>query len=564
MGCVIEPKAFWAKDQIFQFYENKKLSGNDLNKSFHKSWQKIISSTREELLFEQISHYISTYGSGFKDEIYIPNEVLNLPETIELRFKVIKSYSRQQLIDKCFDLLKSGIALNESTINEILSLLVDKLNYQFTGSENVKNKEAIIKIADIYGVTPQNTIEFFRYIIYRTTGQSLLIKNNAIINEIRDSNYNPAPAFNQFGLEKLSTIFNRFKPLFLAFKGKCPKTINKIAKLSKKHHLPLISNPLNDVTHRKLISSDIHWLDNATTYALFKAISLLWSRLNGHDSFVYRIRNGKSWTKLSTVVDSDQKIIGYNLNLILSYLKKRIKLSNKSIFLPKDIEFSLPTSEKMFVGNIPTGTKFYASQMAVGVYWMNGWGAHDLDLSGLNIGGKIGWNTQYNQNDQLLYSGDMTIAPNGAVEYLHALHGLNSPTLILNNVYSGNYDCGYKIVIGEGHDLSRNFMMNPENIKFEQRCKSVQKQTILGIMIPEKTRQSFVVLNFGSSNARVSGNSKLTDVATKALYQQWANPYKLRDMLVHLNANIVDNPKDADFDLSIDGLQKNTFVDLFK
>ena len=28
---------------------------------------------------EQISHYISTYGSGFEDEIYIPNEVLEVP-----------------------------------------------------------------------------------------------------------------------------------------------------------------------------------------------------------------------------------------------------------------------------------------------------------------------------------------------------------------------------------------------------------------------------------------------------------------------------------------------------
>jgi hypothetical protein len=48
-------------------------------------------------------------------------------------------------------------------------------------------------------------------------------------------------------------------------------------------------------------------------------------------------------------------------------------------------------------------------------------GEVDLDLSGLNIAGKIGWNSAYNQdNGQLMYSGDMTSAPQGAVEYLYA------------------------------------------------------------------------------------------------------------------------------------------------
>ncbi|MEL6657337.1 MAG: hypothetical protein AAFP77_00090 [Bacteroidota bacterium] len=46
----------------------------------------------------------------------------------------------------------------------------------------------------------------------------------------------------------------------------------------------------------------------------------------------------------------------------------------------------------MFVGNIPTGSKFYGKAMAVGVYWENAWGARDLDLSGLNIAFEQGGN----------------------------------------------------------------------------------------------------------------------------------------------------------------------------
>ena len=40
-GFIIEQSALWAKDRIIEFYKKEKLSGNDLNKTFHKSWQKI-------------------------------------------------------------------------------------------------------------------------------------------------------------------------------------------------------------------------------------------------------------------------------------------------------------------------------------------------------------------------------------------------------------------------------------------------------------------------------------------------------------------------------------------
>ena len=59
-------------------------------------------------------------------------------------------------------------------------------------------------------------------------------------------------------------------------------------------------------------------------------------------------------------------------------------------------------------------------KLAAGIYWEDKWGANDLDLSGLNISGKIGWNSDYyNENRSIIYSGDLTEAANGAVEYLH-------------------------------------------------------------------------------------------------------------------------------------------------
>lgn len=579
-GFVIGSGALWAKDRILGYYQKEKLNGQELNKTFHKSWSKIKNSSRFDLFMEQIRHYISTYGSNFQDEIYIPAEVLNVPE-VKLAYKVINAYTAEEMVEKCLSLLKSGIALKEETINDLLSVLVDELGYIFKGNEGIKNKEAIIKIADLYGVFPSNTMDFLRYIIYRATGQALLIKSPEVIRAIEKANFNPSVHFSSFGLEKLAEVFNRFKPLFLAFKPQCGKTINRISKLSKKYHKPLVSNPLNKVTNILLNNQDNHWLENATPFALFKAISACYSRMNGQDAFVYRIRNGKSFTKgyglqidqMST--ESAKKknlpennnvalVCAQNYKFLLEYIKVRFVLEGKKVFFPDNVNFALPTSEKMFVGNIPTGTRFYGEKLAVGVYWEDAWGARDLDLSGLNIGGKIGWNELYCQNQgELLYSGDITSAPEGAVEYLYANEGLKQPTLVMNNVFSGNDNSEYKIIIGKGDDVSQDYMMNPNNLFAEIKCSSVQKQTVLGMIMPQEPDQCFVLLNFGAGHSHVSGNSLVSDMATNALFQQWNNPLSFNDIVLALGAEIVENSEEADYDFSLDSLAKDSFLKIF-
>jgi hypothetical protein len=560
-GFIIEPDAVWAKKEIISYYAKEKLNGNDLNKTFHKSWEKIKNTSRIELFFEQIEHYISTYGSNFQSEIYIPEEVLNVPN-MKLIFKVVKAYTVEEMQEKCLSLLRSGIALKEETIDDLLSILHTELDYDFTGKENIRNKEAIIKIADLYDIYPENPVEFFRYVIYKTTNTTLLIKNDDLINVIKQSKFNPTYLFESFGLEKLAEIFNRFKPLFLAYKNRAPKAVNKISKLSKVHHKPFISNPLNDATNTLLENSDWHWLENATPFALFKALSACHSRMYGQDTFVYRIRNGKSWTKKGKETYVNQ----FNYDFILDYLKLKYEnLSGKKFYFPENVEFALPTSEKMFVGNIPTGTRFYGDRLAIGIYWEDKWGANDLDLSGLNIAGKIGWNATYNHGEgQLMYSGDMTSAPNGAVEYLYANKGLSTPTLVMNNVFSGDANCGYKIVIGKGDNISYEYMMNPNNLFAEARCNSVQKQMILGMLLPKDGKQCFVLLNFGAGHSHVSGNNEVSIMATSALYQQWYEAMSFNELVKELGAEITTKKAEADFDFSLESLEKDSFIRIFK
>ncbi|CAA7385774.1 lipocalin/fatty acid-binding family protein [Chryseobacterium fistulae] len=559
-GFIIEPHAVWAKKEIMDYYSKEKLNGNDLNTTFHASWQKIKDSTRAQLLIEQITHYISTYGSNFQDEMYIPHEILNVPD-VKLTFKVIRAYTREEMQEKCLSLLCSGIALQEQTLDDLIFILTHELKYAFTGKENIRNKEAIVKIADLFQIYPENPVEFLRYVIYKTTGTSLLIKNEELINSIKESKFNADHLFEIFGLEKLAEIFNRFKPLFLAYKNRSPRIINKISKLSKTYHKPLLSNPLNEVTHTLLENNDLHWLENATPFALLKALSACYSRMHGQDTFVYRIRNGKSWIKKGKTLDVNES----NYTFILKYLKSKYNLSGKTFYFPKDVEFGLPTSEKMFVGNIPTGTRFYGERLAIGIYWKDAWGAQDLDISGLNIAGKIGWNEAYNLDQgQLMYSGDMTYAPHGAVEYLYANKDMSTPTLIMNNVYYGDKNCGYKIIIGNGDDISYQYMMNPNQLFAAVQCHSIQKQTILGMLLPKGGRQCFVLLNFGAGHSHVSGSSEVSIMATNALYQQWYEPISFNHLVKELGATLISEKEKSDFDFSLETLEKDSFTQVFK
>ncbi|MFK7784465.1 MAG: hypothetical protein AB8B56_05110 [Crocinitomicaceae bacterium] len=558
-GLVIDSKAVWAKKAILSYYSKEMLDGYGLNQTFHKSWFKIQRSPQEELRLNQIAHYYSTYGSGFTGEMYLPVELLEVPDQ-KVVFKVVNAYSKEELTQKCLDLFKSGIALKEETIHTIVAALLDELDYRFTGAEEIRNKEAEVILADTYNVIPTNTLSFFRFIIYKATGDSLLIKSNDAIEAIKNSSFNPSALFNQHGLEKLATIFNRFKPLFLAFKAKCPKTINKISKLSKMYHVPLTVNPLNHVTSMALQNKDLHWLDNATPFALFKAMNACYTRISGQNAFVYRIRNGKSFVKTGKYSDAAMM----NYYFLENYLKMRFNLHGKAVYMPKDVEYALPTSEKLFVGNIPTGTKFYGDSLAVGVYWENAWGARDIDLSGLNIGGKVGWNSTYNQGGQLMYSGDITNAPNGAVEYLYANNGLMYPTLVNTNVFSGLNTCEYKIIIGKGHNVNYNYMMDPNNRFAEVKCQSMQNQTVLGLMLPEKDRQSFVLLNFGAGQARVAGNNKVSALATQALYQQWKDCLMMRTVINLLGGTISNSNEYVDYDLSLNQLTLDSLMNIFK
>jgi hypothetical protein len=219
----------------------------------------------------------------------------------------------------------------------------------------------------------------------------------------------------------------------------------------------------------------------------------------------------------------------------------------------------------MFIGNIPAGTRFIGEALAVGVYWENAQGASDIDLSGIGASGKVGWNADYfGHEGGLMYSGDITSAPDGAVEYLYASRGLEEPILVQANVYMGEPDCRYKIIVGAGDRVDYDYMMDPNNLLLEAEFQSVQEQSILGLFAPVDDRsQGFTLLGMGAGHTRVSGYGELCELSTRALVEQWSSVFTLNELFEMMGTERAASPGEADIDLSLGALQKDTFIRLF-
>ena len=484
-GVLVDENAAYANKAILRYLKANKLSGEQLNATFHKSWEVIRTSTRYELFVHQILHYLTTYGTNFtSDYVYYPAEELEVPELKKLRFRVIKGLPEMELIDKCLKMLSSGMALAEETIKSILDLL-DELKYRFTSVDGIKNKEAAVRIIAKSGVYPSHPSEFLRYLVFKTTGTTLLIKNSETIEAIKSSWEDVSQDLNKFGLARCAEIFRRFKPLWLAFKYRPENSrmINEISRLARRHHKPLPLDVLNTVTSTVYGEEEIkEALGKANNFRKARLLNALNTRLNRANAFLYRVRNGKSF---STAKPKPKHLAYYRKTFDLIYwdLVTSLEVRGKRVLYPENIDYALPATEKMFVGNFPGGTRITGKHLVSGVYWENSWGANDLDLSALTLEGKVGWNAAY-KGEGLMYSGDITDAPNGATELLYTNGQLGSPALAVNNIFSGKEGCKFKIIVGTAPEVTMNYMFDPNELILEAECNMVGRQQIIGIFLP--------------------------------------------------------------------------------
>ena len=431
------------------------------NKTFYKEWADVVSKTRFELLVDQLCHYASTYGTGFTEgEGFMPNhDDVVIPFK---KFKVILPCTKRELFDKCAGLIKSGIAMNERTqmtcTEYIVSNLADWSEYGFS-IDDVKNKEAQATIAALTGVYPQDEFALLRCLVYRATGSTMLIKSKDSIACIKkNASRIPLGVLSEAQLVKLSKIFLRFKPLFLAMKAGAEKSpisspdfveaarkigvevsaeaeknvsnasvVNRLRKLAKKNHTPLEKGFWETVLVEKKDIEDVK--KNVGSISNFKKATLMQGikmRLAGQSGQCYIIRNGKLFVREDYAPKKDDAYLMQVYTILYDSLIESLKPKACRVRYPKGMNIAVPTSEKSFIGNYPMGTSVEMGEdhNIIGIYWCNDWGTNDFDLHYMSLNGtSYGWNGLYsslnNRDGEVFFSGDVTNAPDGATELMY-------------------------------------------------------------------------------------------------------------------------------------------------
>ena len=556
-GVVVMPTAVHAINYIKEYLRQNALTHDQLNASFHKSWRKVRDANIEQLVIEQMMHYITVYGyqrlNIYEDStVYIPCEAL---EWAEMPVKIITSASNDDLIRRAIDILSSPIALTQQTITDCVRV-AKKCGYTFTGDEVIRNREAAIIIADTTGIIPKN--EILRYIVYKATGKTLLVKSPDLLKEIAKSEFIlPEQLYDHLHL--LAQSFNRSKEYWLAFKQahkSNARFVNKLSKASKQHHKPLESNVLSTLTHKYYDKTTVMTVAYAAPiFQVIRAINALRYYSVGGANRLYRIRNGKGWVKQ---VDSpNYGLLSMHEDALLQVLRDRLRV--KSAYLPTDRSYAFPTSEKNFCGCIPAGTYFdipahkgYHSM--VGIYWKNANGRKvDLDLKASSVNQMVGWDGAY-RNDDLLFSGDITSAPNGASEWLYQ-RGQNSldPYIITVNQFNGPIDHPYRVIIGYAPEdaVHRNYIINPADVIHQFNASMTQKEVTLGLLTSYKHGIRYYVTNQGLGSRMTS---RYNPIAVGASIAALTSMLRLSDVIEH------DPHSDVRFDKY---LSKDDLLSLF-
>lgn len=595
-GYILDREAFSAGTDVVIELINKVYGRNpeQLNKSFHRSFAKVKNSSTAELVFEQSLHYLTTYGAESmgvysEDNVFIPAEAFDIPELKDgIRLVVIRGLTNDEIKAELLKLLSSGIALASDTVKGCIDVA------QFVGLgkdevEQVNNKEVRTALYDYFGIAPSNATEFLRYIIYKATEETAIIKNRTLIEKIKGrDNYDIVKYFEayeeQWGLERLATVFYRFKPLFLAFRTNTAlkKKINSIRRLAAKNHKPMPEDLLNTITARldrhdaPSTEEFLRALENTNTFRKVRLAQALKFRTTGVESILYRVRNGKSFAKEFKFDNKAGAEIVHNIILksIASEIATNIK--DKIFYIPEGVNYAMPSTEKQFVGNIPGGSYIEIPKDArVGVHWKNV-GSHrvDLDLSLVSASGKIGWDSVYrNENRSVLYSGDVVDAPGEGASEVFAFDPTARGAWNLNlNYFNFRDDVSvpFKMFIAEEEprNLTKNFVVDPNKIIASVDTEIDVRQKIIGLVVSTDGHTRFYFTESQFENNISARNTEAAEHARKFLAANFDNQVSLNEVLSLAGAKVVTNRditmrEDQELvDLSPEAIDKVSLIEL--
>ncbi len=596
-GFYIDKK--YISSQLFKIVKDIYLSSEQVNNSFYKNWETIRNLSDQKRFVDQILHYMSTYGMESvgmynKKTVYIPHQELDIPEiTEDIILIPINIINKNQLLTLLKNIIYQDIAFSKQSIEDIKCIFENYNTFMKQISyDSIKNRELKSSLNELFGIVPSDPEEWIRFLMFKLTDSSLLIKNRETRKLIYMASKNPVKmVFFEKMLNEapknLASIFYRYKMIFLALKkiSKNKTFFNKLRRQAPKMHVPIKSDYFSTIISQ--IQSDKFNISEFKTKLEFSKISIfrkirlsesLMYRINPTDTISYRVRNGKQFTKKfywnhNTTDTLLNALYILQVNITNSCRKN---IYGKTFYIPHGLNLTVPSSEKKFCGNFPHGSSFelYNNQyLIIGIHWTNNQNRRvDLDLSMISQFGKIGWNSHSrNEKATLMYSGDMTDAPapNGATELLYAEQGIDQIQQIIVNDYNYIDNSPVKmkffIALKQLTVLEKNYVVDPNNIIFETEIEIVNKQTVLGLLIPElkhSTKLYMTPVSFGDDN--VVCENEYTKMDRKFQEKKLTNQWDLKDLIINAGGNIIeDKSNQTDYiDLSPKSLTKDSIINL--
>lgn len=563
------------------------ISGEKANAAFHKSWSVVRDSSMEALVAQQMVHYLTTYGfkalGVFQEStVYIPAEALELPDTSEnIPLSVVKAMDAGEIYQAVLQ-LGASVALADETLDDLMAVIIGcQFNKALAGK--VGNRELKARLNDHFGLTPTEPVEFLRHLVCKLTDESLLIKNNALIGKIKAANGKFLDELLKSAPADLASIFFRYKPLFLAMKSisRNKGFFNRLRKEANRLHKPLPPDFLNNITsHIKNDQLDFAKLwERLKTATIFRKIRLAYAlqfRLGWSGSTVYRVRNGRGW---ATGLDWESVLVNEHLlrqarDMVLKAIVEDLRqnVEGQTVYIPANVHYALPATEKQYTGNLPTGTYVTVPEdMVFGIHWHNNPRCVDLDLSMIGTGGKLGWDGAYRSADQsLLFSGDMTTAPGplGATELFYAQNVDFAPQILMANYYNfhpgAEVACKILVAKEKPKGWKESYMVDPANIVATATINITRRQNVLGLVANVEGENRLYFANTSIGNAISSYNNAYTGHAREYFKTCAFQALDFRSLLVQAGAKVVDEPPaEGEFtNLAPEALDKSTLINL--
>ena len=459
------------------------------------------------LMAKQALHYVEVYGldsPGMFDLETTGGKVTKLT--------YVQGISRADAQERVAKIAYRNAPVADT---EPLISLITNLSIHLDIAE-IQNNELRVRLFDyVKDARFDDGDDAVRWMCYKATGDPMLIKSREVIAAVKKTGFERS--FFRAHRKILSQVFNRHKAILLAAKGaNTYQEINKISRMSKTLHVPMRESRSKTFVSRAL-RGDVSQGDlmSLTNRDMFKMLNLLEYRKLQKTEEIFHVRNGKLHVRDDRPVYPVEKLDLVS-TLLLKELGNRLSgLAGKSIVLSADVRYGLPISRKQAVGQLPFGTTIMFPEdrkISSGIYWHDDWGARDLDLSAIKLdGSRTGWGqrTGYDSSTGITYSGDLTSAYNGAMEFMTS-EGQTYGLFV--NIYSGQTGCGYELVVGT--QPSGQWI---DNIKIRQKGTLDSRGTLVGIV----RDRYFTVYQGRMSDNRVSEGSRDFAVLSRGMTNFW-------------------------------------------